>query len=415
MSDLRRVASSRTPLLRATRLPPVPECLGFMVHFISDLAPPRVRLGIRVKPVGMFVGFFVAVTVADARTWMIEADGSGDAPTIQAAFLSAAPQDTINVGLGVYPGGLLLTGGKPVYVISRFGPAVTVLDGEYQAGVVSMDDGVLEGFTIRRGAGVFGAGVRIGSATSASTPILRNNTIEFNTAVFLPGDCLGAGIYVVATGARIEGNIIRNNHVSGSGGGIWDQGVETVIERNLIIGNSATAVGGGLHSGGGAIRLNLIADNHASITASGASIAACVEFRNNTIVGNSTGPGHGRVAGVNLFLCEAIGNLVAYNRANGNSISISASDPATVRCTNLWGNDNDQVSGVVDPSNFSADPLFCDSDPMTTMNFLLRENSPCVARNTPDPSCGLVGAYGVGCGAVSVQELHWGDVKQLFR
>ena len=62
------------------------------------------------------------------------------------------------------------------------------------------------------------------------------------------------------------------------------------------------------------------------------------------------------------------------------------------------------------PTNFSADPLFCDPD---NGDFTIRSNSPCAPPGVT--GCGLIGALGVGCGPVSVEPLSWGGIKGKYR
>ena len=63
--------------------------------------------------------------------------------------------------------------------------------------------------------------------------------------------------------------------------------------------------------------------------------------------------------------------------------------------------------------NFSADPLFCDA---AAGDFTLSSQSPCLPGNHPDGAdCGLIGAFGQGCGTVSVQPSSWGAIKEMYR
>jgi hypothetical protein len=110
----------------------------------------------------MAVLILTTAVSASARTWYIKADGTGDAPTIQAGVDLAADGDTILAAVGIYVGpgnkNIDLTG-RSLVVISESGPEVTIIDcedsgrGFYFGSLDSSAVAVarLEGFTITRG------------------------------------------------------------------------------------------------------------------------------------------------------------------------------------------------------------------------------------------------------------------------
>jgi hypothetical protein len=54
--------------------------------------------------------------------------------------------------------------------------------------------------------------------------------------------------------------------------------------------------------------------------------------------------------------------------------------------------------------------LYCDPE---ILDLTVHEGSPCIEGNTP--GCGQIGAWGEGCGGVSVEATSWGMIKSLYR
>ena len=101
-------------------------------------------------------------------------------------------------------------------------------------------------------------------------------------------------------------------------------------------------------------------------------------------------------------------NILAFGSAH--ATALAASGLVSTACNAFWANAGGNRNGALDPTDFVADPLFC--DPVTD-NLHLLSVSPCLAAN--NPACGLVGALGVGCAPVSVETSSWGRTKSLFR
>jgi hypothetical protein len=80
-------------------------------------------------------------------------------------------------------------------------------------------------------------------------------------------------------------------------------------------------------------------------------------------------------------------------------------------CNVFWNNAGGNYSGWPEsPTDLEADPLFCDTE---ALDFSLHGNSPCVAGNTP--GCGQIGAFGQGCGSVTVSPSSWAEIKSRYR
>jgi hypothetical protein len=82
-----------------------------------------------------------------------------------------------------------------------------------------------------------------------------------------------------------------------------------------------------------------------------------------------------------------------------------------VGCNDFWDNpDGDYTQGYPGTQDFFADPLFCDPE---SGDLELQSASVCAEEN--NAVCGQIGAYGIGCGTVSIQRESWGGIKAKYR
>ncbi len=179
-----------------------------------------------------------------------------DHATIQQAIDAASDRDVICVEPGTYAENLNL-GGARVTLLGLYGPTFTILDGGDRDSVVIFDSGEssetkLQGFTIRGGAAMQGAGVRIIGAS----PTLEDLIIEDNIA--WTHDVGGAGVYVQQGSPTLTGLVIRDNETEfedlgppmrsyGAGGGLAVVASDLTLESVTLEGNEA-GEGGGLYA-----------------------------------------------------------------------------------------------------------------------------------------------------------------------
>lgn len=415
-------------------------------------------------------------TRADARTWNIVVDGSGDAPTVQAGVDSAAPGDVVMLGPGTYgwaaqgaAGGSMIGMRRDITLRGAAGATSTVLDAEYSGRVLRCEntgDTRLEALTIRRGnSGVIegGGGIRAFGDTRLT---VSDCVIEDNFA----GRVDGGGILATSPGTTIQNcQFLRNRAgFDAGGGGIRIYGGSGTITNCTFRDN--TAPGGGailaidtrvadcwfvnntvsgpsdalLHIGprGGAISLGpgslerctfvrnrangVFSEGGAVNCGSSVTISQCIFVENAAIFGAAVKAN--LMAPVLVTSCTFAGNRSSAGEAlklDGmgavqNSIIASTfgrpcSGNATFSCCDLYGNsDGDLIQGIDGGGNFTADPRFC-SDPAVSLNVALAEGSPCSPGYHPNGAqCGLIGAAPPGCTLVAIEERSWSSIKMLY-
>lgn len=195
----------------------------------------------------------VAPTTAEARTWHITPDATGDAPTIQAGIDSSAAGDTVLLADGTYSG----IGNRE---IRYHGKALVVRSesGHWSACSISPSQ---EQFDDYRGF-IFDSGEEEAS-------ILEGVTIS-GCGYYYAGDLDGAGIYCSGSWPTIR-NVRLWRNSGGRGGGMACEDASPTLEDVTFVENSAWE-GGGLFCTGQSspyLRSVSFAENDASTVGGG--------------------------------------------------------------------------------------------------------------------------------------------------
>ena len=376
---------------------------------------------------------FFAPADTQSRTWYVTVDGTGDAPTIQAAIDSAGQEDSLLVGPGTYSwsnqgtgddyGMIRMMRGAPrLTIVSEMGAGMTILDGEeegriffYQGYTGTMGGLTIDGFTFTRGRAPQSDYI-VGGAFTAhlSSPILKNCVFTLNTAdqggacwfggqgwpqfincYFENNTALyGGAVLAVNTPftVRISGCVFHGNSAV-RGGGFYGYNVPLVADDCVFSSNYGSSDGGGM----------ILNNCYPS------SISRCTFYFNEA-------PSGGGVSLLGTTNLTADHTIIA-SSVYGGAAAIPGTASLAFSCSDLFGNVGGDWTGPIAGQygangNFAADPMFCDE---ARFDLFLRANSPCAPGNHPSGAgCALIGARPVGCGGVSIEDHSWGAIKAMF-
>jgi hypothetical protein len=240
---------------------------------------------------------------------------------------------------------------------------------------------------------------------SASTATIRNCTFIGSECAFVGG----AIVVGVGSNALIEDNQFLGNWASGTGpptrlqgdllgqgGAIYLDGAGAVtISGNLFSGNIAQTQGGAIYINNSpdvTITDNVIVDNNA-VGRGGAFyiVDSSPVMSGLTITGNTTGVEGGALYITGTSSPNIENSILAYNHGANGIVVDGASAMPTFSCSDVFGNEGSQFSGMDDPTgvdgNLSVPPLFCEGSTD------LQSCSPLL----DDPTCGRIGASADTC------------------
>lgn len=401
-----------------------------------------------------------------ARTWYINTEGTGDAPTIAAALDSVSAGDGIELAPGRYMANNLNFITSNVSIWGEVGaPEDVVIDGGGVGQILYIHhaNGIaLRNLTFTHADYDLGAAVRCKAADlSLADCLFLDNTAGDAAAIWCESSTM-----MVAT-CRFQGNTARadapaivlfqssaafdkcafvDNYalycsLYGRGGAIYmNQDCSAVVSRCSFEGN--------VGCWGGAIYCN----TRSSLTITDSSFRrngfrgfdystrrgtvfvegqSTVSISQSSFFANRVEQAGGAVSiessTAYIDRCTFFGNQAAtgahlgtYNVSSvvvsrsifasgsvGSAFVCAGSGSPELSCSDVFANEGgDWVGCVADQvhenGNFSADPLFCNPE---AENFTLIVNSPCAPPGLT--GCSLIGALPVGCGPVSVDVLSW--------
>lgn len=364
-----------------------------------------------------------------ARVWQVNAAGTGDAPTIQAAVDSAGPGDEIVVGPGTYTwtsqghagdyGMIFFDRGVGGFVLrGESGPGETILDAEHRGRVMfimAYNELTIEGFTFRNGKAPIDYDSGGGLIGHLSSPVIRNCVFTGNSAQHGGGlwyggvsaplieDCAfidnsaedGGGICLVnsSTAARLVRCVVEGNTAANRGGGVFVYHYAAELDRCTLAMNEAGGAGGGM-----CLQLAYPSSiNRCTISENAAPAGGGIfcKYGSDLAVRRSViaFSGRGGALGMEENCVLAVGCCLLHLNAGGSSLPADAADEG---------------------HNRELDPQFCGA--RGSRNWTVQEDSPCLPFNHPDGLfCQQIGAWPAGCGTVGIEPSRWGSIKKLLR
>ncbi|MFH1845379.1 MAG: T9SS type A sorting domain-containing protein [bacterium] len=340
------------------------------------------------KSLAVVFTLLLAPALTAGSTYQVYPDGTGDFPTIQAALGAVVNGDVIELGSGTFSGPNnrdLFFLGKEVTIQSISGdPKICIIDCEGSSGDPHRGFNFILGETYKS--------------------VIRGLTI---TGGWVADDLsFPDGGAILCTSSPIIDDCILTNNYAYDGGAMMIQG-DPVISNCTISLNYATHKGGGVFTTNSSLKFTgcVFQANNSGVNGGALYCEwSSVIIEQSTLVYNDAPFGTGSIVLFDDTHLIMANSIIAFGlRA---SIRCRNSSSASLACCDIYGNTGYDWSECIETQlgldgNIRKDPLFCDAG---GGDFALTEASPCAPDN--HPSCGLIGAYSVGCGiAVIVSDV----------
>ncbi len=304
------------------------------------------------------VAMLAIPSLAVASTYVVNPEGTGDLPTIQAAIRACAPGDTVLCASGVYtgPGNKELDfGGVDLILRSAAGSSGTTLDLQAQGShAIRFHSGEtraarVEGFRILDGVGTLCSGVWVEQAD----PTLVDLVFE-RSAGFPANSGAGRAIHCVDASPLLQELVVRGQHEAGA---MYCEGGAPVLFDALFEDNGAE-FGAGLYCVESAAQLERVtfrANKGADGLALGCGMA-CIHEPSATLVDvrfEENYSGEGMIAvGAGLYCHDSSPTLTEvlftgnHSDMSGGALYCQGGAPQLERVT-FWANDSPTSASVV--------------------------------------------------------------------
>ena len=355
----------------------------------------------------------------------MNSDGSGDAPTIQAAVDSAGASDIVELGDGTFagPGNRDVSVPQSLTFRSQSGNALAcVIDcegtpQENHRGFSILQDCEFRGLGIVNGQADRGGAIYAAESVAAQIYdcLFTDNTASRGGALAFDSlDFAGT----VLPQVHIEGSTFLRNNAFDCGAVYFLAIVIDFVSCRFF--NNIAEESGGVTQFVNATPTFLdclFVNNRASF----GGVIQCsdpAEFEGCTFVGNAALFGS-HIDCVGIDGSTTLLRCILANGQGGAPVECSdvtrAGGTVEAACTDIFGNEGgnwvqclkDQLGN---DGNVESDPLFCEIE---IDNFQISSTSPCAAENSN--GCGLIGTFGIGCKLSSVDATSWGKIKSLYK
>jgi len=199
---------------------------------------------------------------------------------------------------------------------------------------------------------------------------------------------------------------------SNAGGGV--NSLRGLIERCWFVNNTDDSYGGALSCGFAEVRECVFIGNWSPLGGGGVSTGQGTStVEGCTFIGNYVTPGTGVGAAIRATASsiQTLRNNVIVGSFGGPAVGRGANGTIIPSCNVFWQNlDGDAQGFELSETDHVVDPQFCDP---VAGDYTVRDTSPCLPEHSP--GCGQIGAFGEGCGTVSVIPETWANIKSRFR
>jgi hypothetical protein len=253
-----------------------------------------------------------------------------------------------------------------------------------------------------------------------------NDDLFVDSCVF--EDCTGGAIrafgstFVFSGGSVTNSVFLNNTGITGGGALVLTSKPTFTVEGCWFEGNTtAGSSGGGLVASASFeptlfVRYNVFVGNSAGPGWRGGGLnwsRSRGELMNNTFYGNHADPGEeGSACWVRSNDLTLSNNVFVQNTGSpALAISLVQGSQPTAGCNLFWDNSGGDVYDYeIQPTDLFLDPEFCDAE---NHDFTVSVDSPCLPEYSG--GCGLIGAFGEGCGVISVDDASWAEIKARYR